>query len=172
VQIGFIMFNPYSTSDELLENAQFLYDIGELYRFFPLSLAMSAFPGTPIVNRLIRDGLLDQVDYREPLHCFCYANPSVARIVDAMHELYEQEHELDAHILRAIGYDGRNVHSALRHDMANINLNRFVELVSAVEAEDALATRRVIARWPRDIQICLDGAGLPFAPAEQHQVAV
>jgi len=162
VQIGFIMFNPYSTPEELIENARFLYDIGELYRFFPLTLAMSAFPGTPIVDRLIGDGLMDRLDYRRPLHCFRYMDKAVAKLVNIMHGVYEREHELDAHILRSLGYDGRNTGGAIRQELQNINLRYFEDLVDAVTAGEEASSERIIESWPTDIARCLKSAWLAF----------
>jgi len=58
LQIGFIMFSPYSRLGDLAINGNFLREIGEFYRLFPATRAMDVFPGTHEVQRLQQLGLL------------------------------------------------------------------------------------------------------------------
>jgi radical SAM superfamily enzyme YgiQ (UPF0313 family) len=50
LQIGFIMFSPQSTIASVIENAEFLRHIRQLYRFMPLSRTVQLFPGTALWN--------------------------------------------------------------------------------------------------------------------------
>ena len=166
MQIGFIMFNPYSTFNELRENAYFLAEIGELYRFFPLTLAMSAFPGTPIATRLQQDGLMERLDYREPLHCFRYVDPRIAEIVALMHGFYERHHALDARILAAIGYDGRGNADLLRRQLSEINLRHFLEVLEMIELGAAGGAPAAIEAWVAELAGALsDGEVSASGPA-------
>jgi hypothetical protein len=88
LQIGFIMFNPYSTIEQLAESAHFLHDIGELYRVYPLTRSLSVFPGTPIAKQLVADGLLERVSYLEGAGGYSYRSVAVARAARAMAQLY------------------------------------------------------------------------------------
>jgi 5-methoxy-6-methylbenzimidazole methyltransferase len=160
VQIGFIMFNPYTTLDEVLESTRFLHRIGELFRFFPLTLAMSVFPGTSIAHRLKGDGLLDAVDYREPLACFRYQQPEMPGFVALMHSVYERYFALDAHILAAIGYDEGGRHDTVRRELGEINLSHVTEIVERMRIRTQRDAEEVIEPWMNSIESCLRKHGL------------
>ena len=62
MRIGWIMYNPYSTLEQLYQNIAFLEEIGyftllKQYRY-PLSLkgSLSAYPGTPVLRTLQKNG--------------------------------------------------------------------------------------------------------------------
>jgi anaerobic magnesium-protoporphyrin IX monomethyl ester cyclase len=158
VQIGFIIFNPYSTPDEIKANAHFLHEIGELYRFFPLTLPMSVFPGTSVAHRLKSDGLLDRVDYREPLACFRYVNEEVAHLVTFMRDFYENYNEIDAHILSAIGYEANAEAATVRRELADINLHYFIAIIDHFVR--GVKANTVADTWVDSIQNCLDRNGV------------
>jgi anaerobic magnesium-protoporphyrin IX monomethyl ester cyclase len=169
VQIGYIMFNPYSTLDELLSSANFLHEIGELYRFFPLTLPMSVFPGTPIADRLKTDGLLERADYREPLTCFRYIHDEIAWLVEVMHDMYERYNVLDNHILSTLGYDGVRGVEAVRRDLADINLGAFTSMVSALRQGRKAEAAAAIGPWTDMLQACLETHGLSEADVRQRE---
>ena len=169
VQIGYIMFNPYSTLDELLSSANFLHEIGELYRFFPLTLPMSVFPGTPIADLLKTDGLLDRADYREPLTCFKYIHDEIAWLVELMHTMYERYNSLDSHILSTLGYDGVRGAEAIRSDLADINLGAFTAIVHALQQGRKKDSAATIEPWIDRINNCLETYGLSEADVRRRQ---
>lgn len=57
---GFINFNPYTTFDDIRENARFLLDCKWAYRIEDFCSTVEVFPGTPIKEMLIKDGLIDR----------------------------------------------------------------------------------------------------------------
>jgi len=87
-QTGFMMFNTYSTIQDVADNIAFLREIGE---FKPLIMNSSMDPhfGTPVLLRLERDGALDDaglhlsVKYDDPLVA---AAKHVAEIVSISYE--------------------------------------------------------------------------------------
>lgn len=58
LQIGFIMFNPYSDFQELEESANFLYRNNEAVNMISLCHHLRPYPGTEMYNQLRNDGLL------------------------------------------------------------------------------------------------------------------
>lgn len=54
---GFLMFNPYSTLDELAKNARFLMAVGQA-TMYNMSLRVLLYPGIQFTAELGRDGLL------------------------------------------------------------------------------------------------------------------
>jgi anaerobic magnesium-protoporphyrin IX monomethyl ester cyclase len=63
---GFIHFNPYSSIDDLLENAKFLYDCHWAYRIEDFCIKTNIFPGTALKQQLIHHKLIPTD--------FCYKN--------------------------------------------------------------------------------------------------
>lgn len=67
---GFIMFHPYSTEPEIMANARFLRsNLGHNLRRFCTRLEL--YPGTPIVSKLEKDGLL-KGNYHSTLDIYGY----------------------------------------------------------------------------------------------------
>lgn len=65
---GFINFNPYTHFEDLAQNADFLLNCGWAYRIEDFCSRVEVFPGTPLKERLIKDGLMDQdFSYRNNL---------------------------------------------------------------------------------------------------------
>jgi hypothetical protein len=58
LQIGFIMFNPYSTFDELETSARFLYDHHEAVNGISFFHHLRPYPGTVMYTQLREQGLL------------------------------------------------------------------------------------------------------------------
>jgi len=59
LQIGFIMFEPYSTFDDILESAKFLYELDEMYVIGNFIQSLDVFPGAGMTDTMKQDGLLD-----------------------------------------------------------------------------------------------------------------
>lgn len=102
-QIGFIMFNPYSSFSDLRSNCKLLYSIGELYRVLHLTRAVDIFPGTSLLNRLIVDDmLLDNNNYYKMNEYIKYrfVDANVKKIYDIITVLYDENIEqMDAKLL-------------------------------------------------------------------------
>lgn len=69
LHIGFIMFNPYSNKEKLIENIKFLKDIDELHIYGNISREVSAYPCTKIFSELEKEKLL------------CYDKPYVTPLI-------------------------------------------------------------------------------------------
>jgi len=59
LQIGFIMFEPYTCYNDIYESAKFLYEIGEMYVVGNFIQSLDIFPGARIVEKMRQDGLVD-----------------------------------------------------------------------------------------------------------------
>ncbi|MGQ9454487.1 MAG: B12-binding domain-containing radical SAM protein [Armatimonadota bacterium] len=77
MDVGFIMFDPYVTVDEIEENMKF---IRELKLSVPM-IKLKLYPGLPVIDRVREDGLLVEsdldLDYR-------FQSPGIAQAYDAM----------------------------------------------------------------------------------------
>ncbi len=65
---GFIMFQPYSSIEELRENTNFLRKTGFACRFENFEQHIEIYPGTPLKETMIKDGLITDK------HDFTYRN--------------------------------------------------------------------------------------------------
>lgn len=75
---GFINFNPYSSIDDLLENAKFLYDCQWAYRIENFCSSVQIFPGTPLKEQLINHKLIpDDFCYKNDLCGYTFLNKKV-----------------------------------------------------------------------------------------------
>ncbi|MDH7600872.1 MAG: radical SAM protein [Armatimonadota bacterium] len=77
MDVGFIMFDPYVTLEELEENMSFVRDL----RLSVPMIRLQLYPGLPVIDRIREDGLLIEkgldLDYR-------FKNPGVAQAYKAM----------------------------------------------------------------------------------------
>ena len=67
--IGFILYHPYTSIEEIINNIDFLNLSDELHRFGVVYEKMRIFPNTDLYNTLKNDKLLikksgDNVDYK------------------------------------------------------------------------------------------------------------
>jgi anaerobic magnesium-protoporphyrin IX monomethyl ester cyclase len=160
LQIGFIMFNPYSTFSDITESARFLFDIEELYRWFPLTRPLSVFPGTMIASRLAQDGLLISNSYREPMTCYVYREEKVAYLANLMYEFYNKNNAIDRQVNRALKNGARSSDSAkVKTELSAINLRIFLKLIDQISASrsiDHLADKVLLDRWVEEVLSVLD----------------
>ena len=56
--IGFMLYHPYTSIKEIVQNIQFLYEVDELHRFGVVYEKMRVFPHTDLYSKLERDKLL------------------------------------------------------------------------------------------------------------------
>lgn len=78
ITFGFIMLHPYSTLQDIQDNARFLHDtgIGQVIRHYFWMLEV--YPGTLLEKQLKRDGLLDkQYDIDDGMYMYHFQNPEV-----------------------------------------------------------------------------------------------
>ena len=59
LQIGFIMFDPFTSWDDLEIDGQFLHSVGQMYLYSNFCQTLDVFPGTEMSLMMIKAGLLD-----------------------------------------------------------------------------------------------------------------
>ncbi|MGZ4840137.1 MAG: B12-binding domain-containing radical SAM protein [Candidatus Angelobacter sp.] len=89
--MGFIQFHPYSTVETLRSNALFLKN-NNGHNLRRLTERLEIYPGTVIVSKLERDGLLED-EYKSTLHHFAYRfkDERVAKLSRHFASLYNNE---------------------------------------------------------------------------------
>jgi hypothetical protein len=89
--MGFIQFHPYSTVETLRTNALFLKDHNG-HNLRRLTERLEIYPGTVIVTRMEKDGLLED-EYKSTLHHFAYRfkDERVALLARHFASLYNNE---------------------------------------------------------------------------------
>ncbi len=89
--MGFIQFHPYSTVDTLRANALFLKNHNG-HNLRRLTERLEIYPGTVIVSKLEKDGLLED-EYKTTLHHFAYGfkDERVALLAKHFASLYNNE---------------------------------------------------------------------------------
>ena len=78
---GFIMFGPYSTLSDVIQNAEFLLHTRQC-TLWNLTQRLQIFPGLPMFNRLEEQGLLLQWDGN--VYPYRYRSRAVAKLVERL----------------------------------------------------------------------------------------
>ena len=161
-QIGFIMFNPYSTLNEVRENAQFLADIGELFRFFPLTRSMDVFFGTPIYHALLRDGLITGKGFDVNTTKPKYLAHEIEMLGRIMNNIYDQHSEVDHALLerhRGINYSlNTSKNSASEKNFTSINLKYFLAICDSIAKRNERECQHLADTWMGALISELSGA--------------
>lgn len=88
ITFGFIMLHPYSTLQDIQDNAKFLHDtgIGQVIRHYFWMLEV--YPGTLLEEQLRRDNLLDkQYDIDDGMYMYHFQHPEVHLFVPIFKEI-------------------------------------------------------------------------------------
>lgn len=88
ITFGFIMLHPYSTLQDIRDNAKFLHDtgMGQVIRHYFWMLEV--YPGTLLEEQLKRDNLLDkQYDIDDGMYKYHFQNPEVCAFVPIFQEM-------------------------------------------------------------------------------------
>jgi len=120
--MGFIQFHPYSTFETLKSNAQFLRDNGG-HNLRRLTERLEIYPGTLIVSKLEREGLLAE-DYYRTLDPYGYKfqDKGVQRLAVHFASLYNNE---DYHVSGVI----TDQSSVFRFETFNVIIETFVSRI-------------------------------------------
>lgn len=103
LQPGFIMFTPDSTFDMLRNNVNFLHEIGQLYRFFPVTRTSLGFPGTDLWKQLHASGRID-LERSTPFLIYPQFARQEIRNLSVAFELLEEEFaSVDSQLYRLFG---------------------------------------------------------------------
>ena len=122
LQIGFIMFNPYTTFDEIVENLNFLIKINQSHRLYYLMKSISIFPNKPIERKIINDGLLKYSSYKEPIKCYKFKDSRIEKISYHLNVLYESISYIDKYIMNITD-------KFLIHGIQKINVKNFNKMI-------------------------------------------
>lgn len=92
---GFIMYHPYSTLDELKENANFLLEIN-YWKILHLFTKMALYPGSDITSKVKASGLLNRTYKHNKVYDYHFENAKVEVLFNNINE------NLDFHMLNTI----------------------------------------------------------------------
>jgi anaerobic magnesium-protoporphyrin IX monomethyl ester cyclase len=95
LQIGFIMFDPFTSWDDLLIDGEFLHSVGQMYLYSNYCQTLDVFPGTEISIDLIRKKLLaPDFSYDSPYDVYDWEVPAIGELGRAFMRGY-QEGQID-----------------------------------------------------------------------------
>lgn len=134
--LGYIMFNPYSSFQDIIESTLFLFNINELFRIFPLTNPLSVYPNTPIAKRLLKDGLLISDSYKEPLSCYIYKNDRIGFLSKKMSEYYNKTYQTEIYInkrIKGLKKSNSNSELNLQNNLNALNKEKFLFICSYLQ---------------------------------------
>jgi radical SAM superfamily enzyme YgiQ (UPF0313 family) len=138
IQIGFIMFNPYTRMDDLKTNVSFLKEIGELFRMFPLTRTVDLFPGTSLVKKLTKDGLLSK-DYTYKsnlLYDYIFQDKNVESIYSIINKHYDEiSQKYDAELNAFFHQNTHKKYYFYKNELNNVYYNYFSELLNTAMSQ-------------------------------------
>ncbi|MBM7616206.1 B12-binding domain-containing radical SAM protein [Alkaliphilus hydrothermalis] len=89
LQIGFIMFDPFTTFQEIKDDALFLRNIGELYLLSNFVQILDVFPKTAISRMMIKhELLLDEIGYKSNYCNYKFQDTRVEEIARELNKCY------------------------------------------------------------------------------------
>lgn len=159
---GFIMLHPYSTLQDIRDNAKFLHatGTGQIIRHYFWMLEI--YPGTLLEEQLKRDNLLDkQYDIDDGMYMYHFQNPEVCAFVPIFQEMLSltsvwdfeifdilihtfitrlQRKYIDNQIASEINKFDEFVRAA-RKKIADFNYDFFMELVSNLNHCDIVSMK-------------------------------
>jgi 5-methoxy-6-methylbenzimidazole methyltransferase len=102
LQIGFIMFDPFTSWEDLALDAEFLRSVGQMYLYSNYCQTLDVFPGTDISLTLIDRGMLDKnFSYDSPYDEYEWEIPAIGRVGRAFMKAYtSQLIEMDKYFQR------------------------------------------------------------------------
>jgi radical SAM superfamily enzyme YgiQ (UPF0313 family) len=93
LQIGFIMFDPLTTWDDLRIDGEFLHSVGQMYLYSNYCQTLDVFPGTEISMMLIQRRLLAaNFSYDSPYDEYDWEIPAIGKLGKAFMRGYNEEH--------------------------------------------------------------------------------
>ncbi|MFH1637934.1 MAG: radical SAM protein [Candidatus Woesearchaeota archaeon] len=89
VHIGYIVFNPYSTLNDIKTNIDFLYKINKILRIGVILEQVRAVPCTSFYSKLVQDGILDpKLRYDKITYGYKYLHPKVNNLFKAIQKMF------------------------------------------------------------------------------------
>jgi hypothetical protein len=132
VEVGFIMFNPYSTVSTIIKNAEFLMSLQMGILFHHFSSKIQLQPGVGIINSLERDGMLKEQTDLSDVYYYKFHDPIVETVADALESIYYKMAVHDRMILTYyLGlYYLTNKISLIKKTPSNILIKQHTEKIS------------------------------------------
>lgn len=90
VEVGFIMFNPYSTVYTITKNAEFLISLDMGFLFHHFSSRLQLQPGIAIINLLKREGRLKEQKDLSDVYYYKFQDMVVETVADALDSIYNK----------------------------------------------------------------------------------
>ncbi|MBM7616202.1 B12-binding domain-containing radical SAM protein [Alkaliphilus hydrothermalis] len=92
LQVGFIIFDPFTNFENIRDDTKFLFDIGEMYLLFNFVQNLLVFPGTAIYDQLKAEGLIfKELTYNSTFKVYDYRDNKVKRLAEQMESIYNLE---------------------------------------------------------------------------------
>jgi anaerobic magnesium-protoporphyrin IX monomethyl ester cyclase len=150
LQPGFIMYSPGASIDTLRENASFLREVGELYRFFPLTRAVSIYPGTALWRASDAEGF-DRARSDHVLRAPVFGDPVVTRMAAAYEIVEELVAPIDAILYRARG--DRRLGREARSDIGELIEDVFLESLAIARSADTSAVVEAVMSRSDEVEL-------------------
>jgi len=152
---GFIMFHPYATFDELRRNAVFLLSLSQA-SFWNLSVTLTLFRGTKLVETVRRDGLLGEPRLHWGAYCYRFADPRVGRLAEAMSFAH---HELMVRLDAEVRFVEETV-MRLEAGLGQLKAVLAPQAIDAARATIAAVKERLLQMQRSSCDFFLDAVGL------------
>ncbi len=179
LQLGFMMFYPYSSADDLRRNAEFLNNINQACFFQHFSNRMELYPGVAIFKRLdYEDMILSKAEYKKAF-LYRYAEPNIGRLARSLSPVRRKTVNLDRYLLdmdiwvnqhkgKASNRNLVETYTGLRDKFSSKNMEFFLRSVGLTESEwdpeafEELKTEHsnAIEKLRETLRAIVDGSGL------------
>ncbi|MFH1623934.1 MAG: radical SAM protein, partial [Pseudomonadota bacterium] len=144
LHLGFMMFQPYSTIDDLRANAEFLSKINQACFFQHLSNRMELYPGVAMFDRLEKEEMIVSTKEYKRGFLYRYANPDVEKLARSLSPIRRRMVDLDKLLLDTdiwiSHHNGNsscthfiNKYTTLKKEISSRNLEFFLKSLSLVE---------------------------------------
>ena len=155
VEVGFIMFNPYSTVSTIITNAEFLIslDMGILFHHFSSKVQLQ--PGIAIINLLKAGGMLKEPKDLSDVYYYKFQDPVVETVADALDSIYGKVAVHDRMILtyylgifyliNKIGRIKKTASNALIRKSADQVSGEFNEIIRKISTENLILFQKTVS---------------------------
>ena len=151
LQVEFIMFTADSSTEQLLDNASFIHDIGIIYRMKTLARTALAFPGTELWRRV--GGNYDKQRSTPFLRYPVFASREIRELSMAFEDIEEQFAVSDGMAYRAQG--SGKLSDGVSKQLSGLIREAFQRVVAAAQAGGTRHHLVELARPYRDEAIRL-----------------
>ncbi|RJP56225.1 MAG: radical SAM protein [Deltaproteobacteria bacterium] len=145
LHLGFIMFHPYATLDDLRINAEFLEKINHACFFQHFSNRMELYPGVGIFKKLEEEGMIISKNEYKRGFLYRYAEPGIENLARSLSPIRRIMADLDRFLLDIdiwiSHYNLKNLDSnlareytELKKEFSSRNLDFFLKSVELVES--------------------------------------